>query len=204
MGQDHRVPTTQLDLINRRLERLAEQHRKFRSAARSPTVPIYDADFPLDAVDGQWALRHTADPPAELAHTAGFYYHGDSWFLATPGPFVYAGTDGVDGVDAKLAANPHPYATGDGTGPPPFLNGMSNAFLSADGYTGDGLRARPVPHGIQIDCGGGISGVADETAIVQWPWGPDTLKIRVAANVDGGAFVYRITPSGLMTYMHEV
>lgn len=48
------------------------------------------------------------------------------------GEWITVGTDGVDGVDALLAANPHPYATGDSPGPPPFLNSWTNRLGTND------------------------------------------------------------------------
>lgn len=212
MGQDHRVPTTPQDLINLRLDRLHEQHRLLRSAARSPTMPIYDADFPLDAVEGQHALRLQADPHGPLEPvTAGWYYRTNidgtgQWYLSAPGPFVYGGTVGVDGVDAKLTANPHPYADGDTPGPTPFLNGVSNAFyVDALGHVGDGFRYRQVPHGIQLDCSGGFTGVSDGLEIMQLPWGPPTTKADHAAFVDGsGGFYYTLDPDGIFTYVRAL
>lgn len=194
------------ELVRRRFERNEHALRMLKSRLRSTTVQIYDADFPLDGVDGEHALRLTADPPMDPAETAGFYYRNGKWFQHSPGPFVYGGTAGDDGVDAKLAANPHPYATGDTPGPPPFLNGISNGFyVDALGNVGDGLRFRVIPHGIQLDCGGGLSGVADNTAIMQLPWGPDTVKADVAAFVDGsGGFFYTLDPDGILTYVRAL
>lgn len=61
-------------------------------------------------------------------------------------PWITIGTDGVDGVDALLAANPHPYATGDTPGPDPFENGWTNGFdLLPSGDTAGPLQYRYHP-----------------------------------------------------------
>jgi hypothetical protein len=56
--------------------------------------------------------------------------NGDVYFVAgggvVVGEWITVGTAGLDGVDSLLAANPHPYATGDTPGPPPFENGWTN------------------------------------------------------------------------------
>lgn len=209
MGQDHRVPNSQLDLINRRLEHLAEQHKKFRSAARSPTMPIYDAAFPLDSVDGQHALRTQADPDTtDEPTTSGWYYRDGHWHLYAPGAFIYVGepfSPDAGGGIVDFDNNPHPYAPGDSPGSIPFITG-TNAFLEdADGNPGDGFRFRMVPHGLQIDCSGGLTGVADGDEITQLPFGPAKTKARVCALVDGsGAFMYTVRPSGIVTFIRAL
>lgn len=126
------------------------------------------------------------------------------------GQWIYVGTDGIDGVDDKLAANPHPYATGDTPGPPPFANGWTNAFLEdADFNAGDGLRYRWAAHGVQIDCGGGITGGADNTVITTVIVGsvplPVTPKPGVDALLDGtGVFMYQLEANGDLVYLSAI
>lgn len=117
------------------------------------------------------------------------------------GPRIYIGTAGVDGVDAKLAANPHPYATGDTPGPSPFLNGVTNAFLlDINGNPGDGLWYRWVPHGIQVDFGGGITVPFSIpfafATLVGVPF-PDSSKPAVDGLLDGsGLFQWQLVVPG--------
>lgn len=105
------------------------------------------------------------------------------------GPRIYVGTVGVDGVDAKLAANPYPYRPGDTPGPPPFLNGVTNAFLLDDNFNpGDGLWYRWVPQGLQVDFGGGITTPVDHTVIATI-YGvalPDSSKPAIDGLLNGG------------------
>lgn len=116
------------------------------------------------------------------------------------GPRIYIGTAGVDGVDAKLAANPTPYATGDTPGPPPFLGGVTNAFLEdINGAPGDGLWYRWETGGIRVDFGGGITLPADNTifaTLVDVPF-PDSSKPAVDGLLDGsGLFQWQLVVPG--------
>lgn len=116
------------------------------------------------------------------------------------GPRIYVGSSGVDGVDAQLAANPYPFRPGDPIGPPPFLNGVTNAFLlDANGNAGDGLWYRWVPHGLQVDFGGGITLPADGTifaTLVGVPF-PDSSKPALDGLLDGsGAFHWQLIVPG--------
>lgn len=123
------------------------------------------------------------------------------------GPWIYVGTAGVDGVDAKLAANPHPYATGDTPGPPPFENGWTNLFgEDDDGNPGDGLRYRWEAGGPKFDCGGGLIGGADNTVITTIDVGsvplPDSPKPGVDGLVNGdGVFMWRLKANGELMYL---
>lgn len=64
--------------------------------------------------------------------------------LLRDGDEVYVGTSGVDGIDSLLAANPHPYQTGDSPGPPSFSNSFTTSSTKPVGFqrtVGDqGLR----------------------------------------------------------------
>lgn len=113
------------------------------------------------------------------------------------------GTDGVDGVDALLATNPHPWATGDTPGPPPFVTGTNGFALDTDGNPGGGLRYCYGPHGVQIDCGGGITGLSPGdviTTLVGVPL-PDTAKRFIDSDDAGGAFTAILLPSGDLVYL---
>lgn len=116
------------------------------------------------------------------------------------------GTDGVDGVDALLAKNPHPYATGDTPGPPPFVTGTNGFALDPDGNPGGGLRYCYGPHGIQLDCGGGITGLSPGdviTTLIGVPL-PDTAKRFIDADDSldtPGTFVAILLPSGDLVYL---
>lgn len=121
------------------------------------------------------------------------------------GPWIYVGTSGEDGVDDKLAVNPSPYATPDMPGPPPFQNGITNLFAEDDdGNPGDGLRYRWTIHGVQIDCGGGLANVTDDTVIttlIGVPL-PDSPKPGLDALVDGsGGFTWRLEPNGDLVFL---
>lgn len=63
------VPVTQEQVVAGKLRNLHERLRLTRQAMRSPTVPLYDPDFPDDAVDGQIALQ--AGQP--------YYYWDGAW-----------------------------------------------------------------------------------------------------------------------------
>lgn len=126
------------------------------------------------------------------------------------GIWIYVGTEGVDGVDAKLAANPYPYATGDTPGPPPFQNGWTNLFAEDDDFNpGDGLRYRWASHGIQIDCGGGITGGTDGTVITSIDVAstplPDSPKPYMDSLVDGtGVFMARLKANGELVFLSAI
>lgn len=116
------------------------------------------------------------------------------------GPKIYVGTVGVDGVDAQLAANPFPYRPGDTPGPPPFLAGVTNAFLlDLNGNPGDGLWYRWALHGIQVDFGGGIVAPADGTvfATIHGVPFPDSSKPAIDGFLDGsGGFKWQLLVPG--------
>lgn len=86
------------------------------------TVPLHDpANMPPQAVSGQIAI---SDPDSSPAKTGYAYDEVNGWWpLGGAVTWIYVGTAGVDGIDSLLAANPHPYATGDTPGPPPFVTG---------------------------------------------------------------------------------
>lgn len=96
MGKDTRVPTTELDLIRQRLDHHDRQLTLRTQAGRSPTVPIYDPEMPLDAVDGQIALKTDTIPYVPPTRTP-YYFEAGEWH-----PFVHfpsgllAGFGGVD------------------------------------------------------------------------------------------------------------
>lgn len=118
------------------------------------------------------------------------------------GPRIYVGTPGVDdgaGI-VDYTKNPWPYRPGDPIGPPPFVNGWTNAFLlDSLGNPGDGFNYRWVPHGIQMDCGGGITGGANNTiftTLLGVPL-PSSSKPYTDALLDGtGVFTAQLLPSG--------
>lgn len=129
--------------------------------------------------------------------------------------WIMVGTSGTDGAAApdggvaweeKLARNPHPYAPGDDPGPPPFTTGTNGFALDADGNPGDGLRYCYGPHGVQIDCGGGITGLAPGDVIctlIGVPL-PDTAKRILDADDATGAFIAQLLPSGDLVYISPV
>lgn len=126
------------------------------------------------------------------------------------GKWINVGTDGVDGVDAELAANPPPYATSDlvseggaGPGPPPFRTGTNGFALDADGNPGGGLRYRWEVGGVKIDCGGGITGLAPGdviTTLIGVPL-PDKAQRIIDADDAAGAFIAQLLPSGNLVYI---
>lgn len=132
----------------------------------------------------------------------GYLQHGvrHLWFGTDPSvtEWVQVGTDGEDGVDDELAANPDPYQTGGTVGPPPFQNGMTN--LDPDS---GGLRYRLAPHGIQIDCGGGLDGVAENTIITTLlgvpP--PEFARRGESVDVDGGIFTWELDTDLNLIYL---
>lgn len=119
------------------------------------------------------------------------------------GVWINVGTAGVDGVDDELAANPTPYATGDTPGPPPFVTGTNGFALDADGNPGGGLRYRWAAHGIQLDTGGGITGLADGDVICTLIGVPLPEKVQRILDADDatGAFQAQLLPSGDLVYI---
>lgn len=125
------------------------------------------------------------------------------------GPKIYVGTSGVDGAnapdggtawEAKLASNPYGFRPGDTPGPPPFLNSWTNAFLlDINGNPGDGLWYRWVPHGTQVDYGGGITGGADGSvfATIYGVGLPDSSKPAIDGFLNGsGGFQWQLLIPG--------
>jgi hypothetical protein len=130
--------------------RIKEHERRIHSIESNKilTTPSYDPDnLPTEAVQGQLAI---ADPATGKPKTAWAYDDTNGWWqLAGINiDWIYVGTTGVDGIDSLLAANPHPYATGDTPGPVPFDNGttipanplafakLDKALLLGGGHTG--------------------------------------------------------------------
>lgn len=125
------------------------------------------------------------------------------------GKWINVGTDGVDGVDAELAANPPPYATGQTPGPPPFVTGTNGFALDADGNPGGGLRYRWEVGGVKIDCGGGITGLAPGDVITTLIGVPLPDKAQRILDADDnpdtpGSFVAQLLPSGDLVYIGAV
>lgn len=119
------------------------------------------------------------------------------------GPWIYVGTDGVDGVDDELAANPPPYATGETPGPPSFTTG-TNAFANdADGNPGGGLRYRWEPGGVKVNCGGGITGLSpgDVIATLVGVPLPDKGEPILDTDTASNAFTAQLLPSGDLVYI---
>lgn len=121
-------------------------------------------------------------------------------------PWIYVGTDGVDGVDTELAANPDPYQTGGAIGPPPFVTGTNGFALDADGNPRGGLRYREAPHGVQFDCGGGITGLSPGDVIVTLVGVTLPLKGVQFRDLDDGTseFIAQLLPSGDLVYIGPV
>lgn len=137
----------------------------------------------------------------------GYLQHGRRHLAGSTDPVVgqriYVGTDGTDGVDGQLAANPAPYATGDTPGPPPFVTGTNAFALDADGNPGDGLWYRETPHGVQVVCGGGVSGLSpgDVIATLIGVALPDAAQTKVLADTTSNAFTAQLLPSGDLVYV---
>lgn len=147
-------------------------------------------------------------PQTRDGHIRGLHRDLNALKRRSPvGPRIYIGTDGVDGVgtDAadginRLKANPYPYRPGDTPGPPPFLNGVTNAFLlDLNGNPGDGLWYRWVGHGIQVDYGGGITPPDDNTIFATLfgvPF-PTSSKPAIDGFLDGsGGFKWQLLAPG--------
>lgn len=129
--------------------------------------------------------------------------------------WIYVGTSGVDGAtapdggtawEANLDRNPHPYAPGDDPGPPPFTTGTNAFALDNDGNPRDGLRYCYGPHGVQLDCGGGISGLSLGDVIctlIGVPL-PDTGKQFKDLTDGTDEFVAQLLPSGDLVYIGPV
>lgn len=138
------------------IDRIRKKHAKDIDKLKAQflrTAPNFQlADGLGTAVDYQIAI----DPD-----DSSFDWHiNGAWFrINGVGPWIYYGTPGVDGVDAELAANPHPYATGDTPGPSPFVNSWTNSFINGVSP----FRARITPMGIQTQ--GGVTGGADMTVL---------------------------------------
>lgn len=128
--------------------------------------------------------------------------------------WIYVGTSGVDGAaapdggtawEARLAGNPPPYSPADSPGPPPFVTGTNGFALDPDGNPGDGLRYRAGPNGIEIDCGGGITGLSPGDVITTLIGVdhalPDTAKRFIDSDDAGGAFTAILLPSGDLVYL---
>lgn len=119
-----KIQRTGSDIIDRLLLRVSHLENKVNriETQRTPTVPFYDnADLP-PGVEGQTAILDSVDSSQGF----GIYIKG-RWITigGVSIELIYVGTSGVDGIDALLAGNPHPYATGDSPGPPPFDNGTT-------------------------------------------------------------------------------
>lgn len=133
--------------------------------------------------------------------------HGLDHFAEGPDPAVggryYVGTEGVDGVDDQLAQNPDPRQTGGTIGPPPFVTGTNAFALDADGNPGDGLWYRETPHGVQVVCGGGLTGLSpgDVIATLTGVRLPDSAQTRVLADTSSKAFTAQLLPSGDLVYV---
>lgn len=122
------------------------------------------------------------------------------------GKWINVGTDGVDGVDAELAKNPPPYATGQTPGPPPFTTGTNGFALDADGNPGGGLRYRWEVGGVKVDCGGGITGLSPGdviTTLIGVPL-PEKAQRIIDADDATGAFIAQLLPSGDLVYLGPV
>jgi hypothetical protein len=78
MGVDRHVPTTEMQLLRQRLDGIDRRARLQAAAGRSPTVPRYDPDFPLDGVEGQIAL-HTGDHTPPPTNKRPWYYADGDW-----------------------------------------------------------------------------------------------------------------------------
>jgi hypothetical protein len=78
--------------------------------------------------------------------------------------WIYVGTTGI-GIDALLAANPHPYATGDTPGPPPFITGTTVAQNPL------AFALVGTPPNAALLLAGGFTGVALGQQIFQLPTG---------------------------------
>lgn len=122
------------------------------------------------------------------------------------GPWFNVGTAGVDGVDAELLTNPAPYATGQSIGPPPFVTGTNGFALDVDGNPGGGLRYRDTPHGVQVDCGGGVTGLSPGDVIVTLIGVrlPKKAQRIIDADDATGAFIAQLLPSGDLVYIGPV
>lgn len=138
------------------IDRIRKKHEKdianLKSQFLKTAPPFLLADGADTAVDYQIAIDDSDN---------SFDWHINGvWFrINGVGPWIYYGTPGVDGVDAQLAANPHPYATGDTPGPSPFVNSWTNSFVNGVSP----FRARITPMGIQTQ--GGVVGGADNTIL---------------------------------------
>jgi hypothetical protein len=124
-------------------------------------LPLRDSTRLPDGMEGQMVLapENTLLPTNTQVPT---YYADGIWQQVSGGTgggttaidWIYVGTTGI-GIDTLLAANPHPFATGDTPGPPPFITGTTipqnplafalvgtppdAALLLAGGFTGVAL-----------------------------------------------------------------
>jgi hypothetical protein len=145
----------ELHAIKDRLRRLENQH--------SPTVPVYNPDFPTDAVDAQIAIASTPPEDLEEESTALPYFRwADAWhpFRLSQSqkiPFVMLDGDQLlellsdtaglaGGVD--FSAEPGHYATND------LGVGIDTGFLNA-AFTGEWFSYSPT-HPNRIDVGPGV------------------------------------------------
>lgn len=119
------------------------------------------------------------------------------------GKRIYVGTVDVDGVNDQLAENPDPRQTGGTIGPPPFVTGTNAFALDADGNPGDGLWYRDTPHGVQVVCGGGLTGLSpgDLIATLTGVRLPDKAQTKVLADTASNAFTAQLLPSGDLVYV---
>lgn len=122
MAKGRLVPVSTEQVVAMRLRKIAEQHARLKQSLLTPTMPLYDPDFPDDAVEGQHAIQ-----------SGWLYTHTKVDDEAKWRPYItYVGTAGVDGVDDLLTDESPAFEDGCGNaaGGMPVFFGRSIGFPS--------------------------------------------------------------------------